>query len=287
MKQLRKSDLHEAPLLFQAASSSCLECLTRVSDEILNTLGQGELRQQLLAKDLKGKTTIFHAACSQNVEVLQAVRTMIATEKGERPGNESWLTQISDSDMGGYTNIDGKRIVIDVEKTVLHHACQTGSTAIVSEVIKEVKSHGNGFLRSFLHISDYLGRTAVIHVLRSQRVDDVSEKLKKLIELMTPEEKVAAMTQPTEGYFSTALAHAAYGGLKTFEIARKKVLDLAPGTRSASGELLLDAALGIGSISPEETTKRYRALLAEAAHGGHDNMSMDIVSTLQVHAMLL
>ena len=168
MKQLRESDLHEAPLLFQAASSSCLQCLTRVSDEILNTLGQGELRQQLLAKDLKGKTIIFHAACSENVEVFQAVLTMIAAEKGERPGNESWLTQVSSSDIGGYTNIDGKRIVIDVEeKTVLHHACQTGSMAIVSEVNKEAKSHGNGFLKRFLYRSDYLGRTAVMHVFRS------------------------------------------------------------------------------------------------------------------------
>lgn len=75
----------------------------------------------------------------------------------------------------------------------------------------------------------------------------MSEKLNKLLELMTPEEMVAAMTQPTGSFFSTALAHATSGGSREIEIAQQRILKFPPTTRNADGNLDLSAALGIGN----------------------------------------
>ena len=47
MKQLRESDIHGAPLPFQAAASSSITCFRSVCDTIRKRLGSSELRQQL------------------------------------------------------------------------------------------------------------------------------------------------------------------------------------------------------------------------------------------------
>ena len=47
MKQLRESDIHGAPLPFQAAASSSITCFKIVCDTIRKRLGSSELRQQL------------------------------------------------------------------------------------------------------------------------------------------------------------------------------------------------------------------------------------------------
>ena len=257
----------------------------RASNIIWETLGKGELRQQLLAKDLEGKTIIFHAAGSQKIEVFEAILNLLAAENGEGQGNKSWLAVVSKGQRSGYTIIDGKDIVVDCEeKTILHHACQTGSAVIVSRVIEEAKSLGDTFLKVFLHRPDGLGQTAVMHVLRS-RGDEVSQKLEILLGLMRPDEKVVAMTQPTKSFASTALVNAVYGGPKNIEIARKRILELAPGMGNAEGDLYLNAALGVGDDSPVKI-RRYGALLADAAYSGHDNMLKYVIFTLQVELNL-
>lgn len=287
MKQLRGSDIHEAPLLFQAASSNSIDCFTRVRDELRHTLGRGELRQQLLAKDLNGKTIVFHAACSEKAEVLKAVLDMLANEKGEAPGKQSWLTLIPKSESQEkrpvWTTVNDDDVQIDLEeKTILHHACRNGIAATVRKVIEEAKSHGEAFLHTFLRRSDYLGQTALMNALRSQK-GDVLQKLDALLELMTPEEKIEAMTQSTENFFSTALVHAAHGGFKQLDIARKKIFELAENTRcnNADGDLDLNATLGVSEDSPD-IFKRYGALLADVAYGGDVDMLKHVVSMIQV-----
>lgn len=84
------------------------------------------------------------------------------------------------------------------------------------------------------------------------------------------------MTQPTGSFFSTALAHAAYGGSRDSEIARQCIHKCAPNTRNADDNLDLKAALGIGNASSEKI-QRYGALLAEVAI-----MLKYVLSTLQV-----
>lgn len=277
MKQLRESDIHMAPLLFHAASSSSFHCFKGVKDEICKTLGRVELRQQLLAKDLKGRTIVFHASWSKDSDMFENVCDFLRSEKGKKPQMDSWLG-INDEQIGS----DHR------EKTILHHACRRGSVKTVGMVIREAKSHGDKILENILHASDYLGQTAVMQVLRSSERNEIQEKLELLLEEMSPNDKVKAMTQPTKGFLSTALAHAVYAGFEQLEIVRRKIFELVESARkNTHGDLDLKAALGIGRDSQDiEIFKRYGTLLAEAAYGGDIKMLKHVVCMLQVQFLV-
>eukprot|EP00752_Nemacystus_decipiens_P002071 g1982.t1 len=89
VKQLRDSDIHGAPLPFQAARSKSTTCFETVCKTISSTLGESELRQQLQVVDLKHRTIIFHAAKGETAEVFNAViQAMNKAGDGSAPASD-------------------------------------------------------------------------------------------------------------------------------------------------------------------------------------------------------
>lgn len=78
MKQLRESDIHGAPLPFQAAASNSKACFEIVCDTICKMLGNSELRTQLKVKNAKrnlaaasfiSSTILHHAHHARRKEI--------------------------------------------------------------------------------------------------------------------------------------------------------------------------------------------------------------------------
>lgn len=173
VKLLRESDVYGAPLLFQAASSSNLKCFVAVTKVICRTLGLGELRQQLLAKDLKNRTILFHAATTKTVDVFNEVVNMLdMANKGEEDDeNYSWLTVKNGSELlerDERQEIGTRIIARDVRgMNILHHACRAGSAEVLNRILTEAKQQGQDFVKGYLRTSDNRGRTPLFHVLRA------------------------------------------------------------------------------------------------------------------------
>lgn len=271
------------------------------------------------ARDLKGRTILFHAVKSENDEVFDAVRNLVEENDNLQPGTrKSWLveegqldeTQQKEHNPPRFATIAGKRICVDaMGKNLLHRVCDSGSLALLTKVIKEAEAQGDAFLRELLRKEDKRGWTPWMHVLRhdfdcsSENCDIVHKKLDELSGKLLHEDVIEMFTKPAPGdHHYTALMHAAHGGPKQLAMTRAKILELSTiGQRvnnSAIGPddgtpLKLDFALGIPESSsaepstgqPSEADIRRALLLSEAASGGYICVLEDIVSAIKVTAM--
>lgn len=284
---LRESDIDGAPMLFQAASSSSVKCLRRVSKVIEETLGSSELREQLQAKDLKGRTITFHAATSKNVEVFHEIITMLAKED---PCG-SWIVVESNGcaletaldEEGGIAPrivhkhrsdsvaIADKTVLVDYKgMNLLHHASRYGSAGLLELVVERARQYGSMFLRGYLHSVDGKGRTPLICLLRQEtkrRDNEISKKLKLLLDNMAAsststseygdspsacDNLLVYMTKSqSTKYDGTVLTHAAHGGPKQFELARETICRLAGNRCHSDGGIDLDIALGLEEGGPQ------------------------------------
>ncbi|CAM9260387.1 unnamed protein product, partial [Hapterophycus canaliculatus] len=305
VKQLRESDVHGAPLLFQAAASNSRPCFEAVCKEIRGTLGESELRDQLQVVDLKGRSIIFHAVKAQSVSVFAAVVDHLTRDAND---GTSWLIAKSADDHHGQQGVEricGTAVHVGSKgMNVLHFACRWGCPCIVDKVISEAKKQGTIFVHEILCTADAVGRTPLMQALRQDhdencgvRVPKVDVVLKTLTDVAnhTDSDTLAHFTQPvTSEHGSTALMHAAYGGPKQLRIVCSKITSLAKSCkiwdkasntdRNDRGELRLDFALGLEDVVEEEKLRRYGFLLKEAARGGHIRALETVVHAIKVRS---
>ncbi|CAM9125531.1 unnamed protein product, partial [Hapterophycus canaliculatus] len=213
VEQLRQSDIHGAPLVFQAAASSKIDFLKCVCAKIEHTLGRSELRQQLQASsstnwaiDLKKRSIIFHAAKGHNAEVFQAVvdgfdgrgelfqafgdrgnGNPLTARDGEEKAEDndthrkSWLllrdhrSETTDLVLGRVEPIgEGYVVAVDYRgMNVLHIACRWGCHDIVDKVICEARRQGQSFIKDLLNSVDDDGNTPLMHALRRENLGDL------------------------------------------------------------------------------------------------------------------
>lgn len=287
MRHLRESDIDGAPMLFQAASSSSVKCLRHVSKVIEETLGSSELREQLKAKDLKGRTIIFHAATTKNVKVFYEIITMLAKEdphgswiavEGNGGARETAFEEegeiaprIASKHRTVSMAIADKTVLVDHKgMNLLHHASRYGSARVLELVVKGARQYGSSFLGGYLHSVDGKGRTPLMCLLRQetkQRDSEMSEKLKLLLHNMaatstrtseygdfhsSSEDMLVYMTNsPSTKYDGTVLTNAAHGGPEQFELARETICSLVRNRCHGDGGIDLDIALGLEEGGPQ------------------------------------
>ncbi|CAM9276337.1 unnamed protein product, partial [Scytosiphon promiscuus] len=295
VKQLRQSDIHGAPLVFQAAASSELTFFESVCKTVGKTLGSSELRQQLQAIDLHQRSIIFYAAKGQNADVFQAAvdgfngcgplfqafggrasgaprRAGRGEKKTEENGNprDSWLL-LRDHGPGATKVLPGRvapigerYVVIDYKgMNVLHVACRWGSPVIVTEVIQEARRQGDSFITYLMSSVDDGGSTPLMQALRR---NDLGDLLRVLVDQndnapLSKSEQLKLFTEPaSRAHDSTALMHAAYAGPERLKIVRERVkclvnLRLPPSSRSCDDHDDLELDTALG-VKKEDDEKR-------------------------------
>lgn len=129
VRQLRDSDAHGAPLLFQASShSSNVECFKAACQMLESTVGVGGLMEQLRAVDRKGKSLQMRAAASGSFTVFHAVEELM-----KMMGNQTFIKRTRDQKYREEEKYDNMR------RTLLHHAAAGGCAQTLKSVSEVVK----------------------------------------------------------------------------------------------------------------------------------------------------
>lgn len=176
---------------------------------------------------------------------------------------------------------------------VLHHASANGYPEVLAEVIDMANRNGVG--DDDFYRADEEGLTPVMHVLRPDSRDNyglsrataLKEKLTMLLaQYSTREEKWEVLISPSDST-STALMHAARGGLESFDVAVGVIHGLmqdTPGpTNGGSGstetpaEFTLDCRFIDQALGVRRLPTGLRGLLVEEAAKSGDLKVLQMV----------
>lgn len=260
--QLRKRDINEAPLLFQAASErGSLSCFKLVKRTLKITLGLGGLIEQLRATDREGKNLLMQAARSRNFDLFKDVKREF------KKNAMSVAPQLKDK----------------LGCTVLHHAAEGGSHPTLTSVLDNLKSRPTVDIsvRDILCQKDKRGRSPVMCALSSSYDDDqIRSRVKTLIHTVNSTPDCAGFV--CDPLPADAVIHAARGGWNTFTLAIElRAVRLGKGDTflervealqewgEAGVQTLLDETLLDALQEVLENAEHVKCLLAQAALGGH------------------
>lgn len=162
IKDLRGSDIHGAPLLFQAVRGGDIGCFDVLRTEIGDTLGKGEVNDQLCARDKMKRTIIMCVADSDNdspkmfehlTRVLKDVKSRESEASRQPASTHHWYLRYKD----------------DKDMTLLHLVARFGKKETFEAVLGAYRDPTNRSLfEEHLNAPDKKGRTPLMHLLRNK-----------------------------------------------------------------------------------------------------------------------
>lgn len=262
VKELRETDIDGVPLLFHAAASRRKHCCFRIAyDLVLTVLGKGGVMEQFEALDGLGRGILMHAARSSHVDTFKDVfdeckktadQSNAVANDGRmeipevpygfrRERQSDGTTRTPEKSAKSRRLLRVREVLGKVDRkgmTCLHHAAEAGSSAVLSEVVKEC-----GLLWDDLGNPDRSGRTPIMLVLRNAFCcegeehtcgeTDLEDKFGILFDLgigwmqlsrIQPQRLPAPRQTPVKTWAVTELIHAARGGVASLELALNQPL---------------------------------------------------------------
>lgn len=162
IKDLRGSDIHGAPLLFQAVKGGDIGCFDVLRTEIRQTLGKGEVNDQLCARDKMNRTIIMCVADSDNDSPKMFEHlTQVLIDVKPRESEASRQTASTPHWYLGYKD--------DKDMTLLHLVARFGKKGTFEAVLDAYGDLTNRSLfEEHLNAPDKKGRTPLMHLLRNK-----------------------------------------------------------------------------------------------------------------------